>query len=275
MKKPLFNKVCIVGVGLIGGSLGMAIKKGKLAKFVVGVVHRKKTVAEAFRKGALDGATLDLREGVRGADLVVLCGPVSVIMDQLKILSRFLDKKTIVMDVGSSKESINQVAKKYISRNIFVGCHPIAGSEKAGVQFADAALFAKSVCFVTSSNSQVGKLWRALGAQTVLADPKSHDLWAARASHLPHLIAFALFQDFPRPKRSVSNPSIRDFARLSKSDPELWADIIWSNRKQISPLLNRFRGCLGRWSQVLIKGRRSKIASFIREANNRSFYVSS
>lgn len=269
MKKPLFNRVTIVGVGLIGGSLGLAIKKRRLAKLVVGVVHHKKTVTEAFQRGALDIAALDLKKGVKGADLVILCGPVSVILDQLKILSRFLDKKTIVVDVGSSKETINRAAKKHLTRNVFVGCHPMAGSEKCGIRHASADLFKSAVCFLTSRHNKVGQFWRALGATPVFLEERRHDRWVAGVSHLPHILAFALFQklNWPDGKKFDLNPSFKDIARLAKSHPKVWTDILSTNRTAALNALHDFEKNLHVLKRFLRSGERAALNRLIANAN--------
>ena len=135
MSKPLFKKITIVGVGLIGGSLGLAIKKRNLAKFVVGVVRREKSAIEAVEAKAVDMATLELGNGVQGADLVILAGPISTIILHIEQIGRgdpagrpYIQRGAIVMDVGSSKAQINKIASRYFNKN-FVGCHPMAGSE--------------------------------------------------------------------------------------------------------------------------------------------------
>lgn len=266
MKKPLFNRITIVGVGLIGGSIGMAVKKRRLAKLVVGVVRKPSTAKRALSKRAVDVAVLDIEEGVRGADLVILCGPVSVILKQLKTLSKFIDKNTLVIDVGSSKEEIGRAAARFLKRGKFVGCHPMAGSEKTGVQNGSADLFEGATCFVTSRVALVNRFWKSIGAAPVAIDAPAHDAWVARSSHLPHILSFCLFQDFPG-GRTFSNPSIRDFARLSRSDAQMWADIVLSNKKKLIPALVSFQKSLADWIRAASRNDKSALFQFIRRAN--------
>ena len=278
MRKPLFNKVAIVGVGLIGGSLGLAIKKRKIAKFVVGVVRRKETVREAFERRALDVATLSLAEGVRGADLVILCAPVSTIVKQMKALGRAVSPSAIVIDVGSSKKQIDEAAKKFLKKGRFVGCHPMAGSEKRGVAYADANLFNGSTCFVTVPNKKIDALWKLLGSHPVHMGAAQHDDWVAQASHLPHILAFSLFCDLEVKKARRSgirelNPSIRGFARLAKSDPELWADIFLTNRQMLLKHLGRFEKTLTGWKRALQSKKAKKLERFISKANINSNHL--
>ena len=266
--KILFSKVCIVGVGLIGGSIGMGIKKKKLARLVVGVVRRKATIREAFQKKAVDVATLDLKGGVKGADLVILCAPVSVIASQLKMIAPHLKKGAVVMDVGSSKALIEKEAKKYLKKNLFVGCHPMAGSEATGVQNASADLFEKSVCFLTKQNPGIFKLWRSLGSTPVLMSAEAHDAWAAKASHLPHVLAFSLFQDFKALSSKIPlNPSLQEFKRLAKSNPELWADILLSNKKNVTALIQKTQQHLTSFHKTLTSNDRLRLIRLIRNAS--------
>ena len=275
MNKPLFDKITIVGVGLIGGSLGLAIKKRKLAKLVMGVVHRRQTIAQAFRRRALHGATMNLKEGVRDADLVILCAPVSTIVQQMKLIRPLLKPGARVIDVASSKLLVQAAAKKYLKGVRFTGCHPMAGSAKSGLQHADAFLFEDSVCFMTGADAPVERFWRALGAHPHFLTPKSHDEWVARVSHLPHILAFALFQSGGAHKLArlgieASNPSIQDLARLSKSDPKLWAEILISNKQEIMNALKEHEASVGRLKKALSSRNSRAIEKFILQANTSS-----
>jgi prephenate dehydrogenase len=190
MTKRLFDRVAIVGVGLIGGSIGLAVKKQKLARFVVGVVRRKSSAQEALAFRCVDMATLDLAEGIADADLVILCSPVSVIADQLKRIAPYLKRGAVVIDVGSSKKMIDDAARGILKKAAFVGCHPMAGSEKTGAAYADAGLFDGAACFMTAAHPAVESFWKALGAKPVFIKTADHDRWVAAASHLPHALSF-------------------------------------------------------------------------------------
>lgn len=270
MRKPLFKKISIIGVGLIGGSIGMAAKKRKLADLVVGVVHRKETVSQAFERRALDVATLDWKEGVRGADLVILCTPVASIVELLKKISPYLSPFALVIDVGSSKVSIEAAAKRYLKKGRFVGCHPMAGSEKRGVGHAAAGLFEDSVCFMTSANPKIEKFWKALGSRPVKIDAKAHDGWVAQASHLPHALAFSLFQKLTPPASFELNPSLKALARLAQSDPALWAGIFASNREESLRAIKDFEKSLGVFKRSLQSKNSAALVKFISHANRRA-----
>ena len=269
MKKPLFQSISIVGVGLMGGSIGLAVKKRKTAGLVVGVSRHKQTIQKVFEKKAADVMTLDLIEGIKNADLVVLCSPVSVIAKQIKMIAPYLKKGAIVMDVGSSKAHIEKEAKKYLKKNIFVGCHPMAGSECAGVENASADLFEGSVCFVTKANPKVTQFWKALGSFPVVLDAKKHDAWVAKASHLPHLLTFAFFQDF-KALNVPMNPSLRGLARLAKSNPELWSDIFLSNRGSILHSMKTFENNFSQFKKALSSSNSASLKKLITNANRHS-----
>ena len=269
MRKPLFNKVCIIGVGLIGGSLGLAIKKRRLAKFVVGVARRKQSAIQAVSRKALDMATLDLKEGVRGADLIILAGPIPTIISQIKLLSKCVSPNSVIMDVGSSKAQIGLAAKQFLKKNIFIGCHPMAGSEKCGIEFASENIFQDAICFVICRNEKVEKFWRVLGSKVICVHEKVHDAWVAKSSHLPHALSFSLFQmidpKFPQ------NPSLRDMARLAKSNPELWADIFLSNREEVLKASSEFKKNFFKFQKALQTKDRKTLIAFIKKANRQQF----
>lgn len=274
MKKPLFNTVAIVGVGLIGGSLGMAIKKRGIARWVIGITRRRETISLAFHRKAIDIGALDLTH-VRDADLVILSAPVSVIADRMKELRRHLKRSAVIMDVGSSKELIQNAAKKHLKGFTFVGAHPMAGSECLGVENACQDLFEGATCFVTQKNPKVMELWRRVGSTPLVVSAADHDRWVSKASHLPHVLSFNLLQliDTPAARKmglKQINPSLREFARLAQSDPELWADIFISNKKYLAEGLDQFMANVIKWKQALKSSDRKKLQSFISAANQRS-----
>lgn len=275
MGKPLFNKVAIVGVGLIGGSLGLAIRRRKLARMVMGVTRSRKSAVQVLRRGAVHGATLSLKEGVRDADVVMLCSPVSTILQQIKQLKPLLKPHAIVLDVASSKALVELAAKKYLKGVRFVGCHPMAGSAHRGPKYAQPDLFKGAACFVTSPHPRIIRFWRALGSRVYVLTPDKHDEWVARTSHMPHLLSFALFQASGTKKLgrlglTASNPSIRDLARLSKSDPKLWADILLSNKKEVLNALAEHEKGIAALRATLQSTNSKALEAFITKANTMS-----
>ncbi len=270
--QPLFRKAAIVGVGQIGGSVAWAIKRKKLASQVVGV--SQKSHLEAKRLGAIDKGYFpdELAAALKGADLVVLALPVAMIESFVRDRSKtaLIDPKAVVIDVGSTKVRIAAAARKGALKSRFVGCHPMAGSEKSGAAAANPELFNGAVCFMTSRDARVHKLWKALGAEPIVLDPASHDRWVAHASHMPHLLAFLLLAGFPSGGGFRANPSVRDLARISKSGPELWTEIFNSNSGELLTASRAFEKKLHAFNASLKRGDLRSVKSMILSANARS-----
>ncbi len=196
-----WKKITLVGVGLLGGSLGLALKQRRLAASVVGFVRRAASVAECERAGAVDVATLDLLGAVKGAELIVLCTPIAQMRPLVEQMLPALKPGAIVTDVGSVKGSVVRDLEPIVARAgaHFVGSHPMAGSERTGVAAASADLFVKAVCVVTPTRSskktavrKVEQLWRSVGARLLTLAPDAHDALVSRSSHLPHVVAATL-----------------------------------------------------------------------------------
>jgi len=240
-----FDKIAIVGVGLIGGSIGLAVKKRGVAGEVVGVFRRASTMKRAMKRRAIDRGTLSIKDGVRDADLVILAAPVYTIVETAKEVFKYAKPQAIVTDVGSTKSWIvNKVEslKSYSGKSIFfVGSHPMAGSERAGVEAARSDLLEGAPCIVTktprTNSSAVSKIisfWKSLGADVKILTPKQHDESVSLASHLPHIVAFALAGAVPLKDFKYAAEGFKDTTRVASSDPQLWADIFLTNRKEIA-----------------------------------------
>ena len=253
----MFNKVVIIGTGLIGGSLGLDLRKKHLAGQVIGLSRKKKNANLAKKNGAIDliGSSLNV---VRDADLVVLATPVDVIVDIAAKIAGKLKKGCIVIDVGSSKENIVSKISKPIPN--FIGCHPLAGSEKKGAANLKANIFNGSVCILTpiaktniSTLNKIKLLWRKLGAKVVILSPKKHDQILAFTSHLPHAVAFALMGSIPEQFLSMSSGGLNDTTRIAASDANLWSQIFLSNRKNLLPAFYSFQKKFGALKLALEK----------------------
>lgn len=270
----LFNRLVIVGVGLIGGSIGLAVKKRGLARCVVGVVRRAATARLAVRRGAVDVATQDLRGALSGADGVILCAPVTAILTQLPLLDRLLPEGALVLDVGSSKAQIERAARRVVRRVRFVPCHPMAGSARRGLdsQDAHADLFVGATCFVIGKDSKAALFWKALGSRVIdRLSAEQHDEWVAGPSHAKHISDCALVRN-PAMRRLLrlglvaDNPAFRDAARLSKCDPQLWADILLSNKYALSQLRG-LQKSVSEFCAALSRRDRRALVRLISEAN--------
>jgi len=260
-------KVTIIGVGLLGGSIGLALRRRNLAHEVRGYVRRKAAVAEAVRLGAVHRVGTDLREAVSGADLVILCTPITRMEEIMEAMLPALKRGAIVTDVGSVKTTVVRRLELRIRKAgaHFVGSHPMAGSDKGGVRAARADLFEDAVCVVTPTRktskpalSKVQRFWKSLGAQVLIMDAARHDRLVCPASHLPHMVAsmLALHVLDPRQdKRQVQlcATGFRDTTRIAASSPEMWRDIALANRQNLARDLAAFEKRLRSLRALLAK----------------------
>lgn len=265
-----FKKVVIIGVGLIGGSLGLAIKKRKLARTVIGIGRRRSSIRAAVRCGAIDIGTKDLKRGVFDADLVIIATPVCSIPKIVKVIVSNLRDGAILTDVGSTKGEIVKAIERYLSNRIsFVGSHPLAGSEKRGVNFADGDLFKGSTVIMTktkktkaSTLKALNQFWRSLGvARVVIKSPEEHDRIVAEISHLPHLVAAALINSVSDNSLKFASTGFKDATRIAASDAEMWGDICVTNKREILKSLNKFERSLLRLRSLIKKESKERLHS--------------
>lgn len=248
-----FKKIAIVGIGLVGGSLGLSIKRKKLAQEVIGIVHHKKTIKEALNLKAVDKVTLNLKD-IKDADLIILATPVNIILRQLPLIFNYAKENTLIIDVGSTKNKIIQLAEKLMPGNKkidFIGTHPLAGSEKKGLCFAKIDLFKNSICILVSTKftkkenlEKIKTFWHALGADTKIITAKKHDEILSFTSHLPHLVSFALMNSIPDRYLNFSASGLKDTTRLSSSDALVWQDIFFSNKENLIKAIANFQKSL-------------------------------
>lgn len=278
MKPPNFQVVSIIGIGLIGGSLGMALKQRGLAKKVIGVARTEKTLSTALQQGAADEVTSNSLEAVAEADLVFLSTPVLQIPALLRSIAPKLPRNCIVSDTGSSKQMIVEAASSLGSLR-FVGGHPMAGSENKGVEHARPDLFEGAVYFLTQTEktdpealTALSDLAEELGAKPLILSPERHDRIVAATSHLPHVLAAALVKLAQRAKEA--DPLVlqgmatgfKDATRIASGDPEMWSDIFISNRERILEALKEWEGITGELEKILEAGDRSGLISWLSEA---------
>src|SRR5271170_1389596 len=245
-RKELFRRVAIVGVGFMGTSLGLAIKKKGLAREVVGIGRQETSLREAKDLGAIDEGTLDFDKGIIGADLIVLATPVNTVLDIIEILGKGHRRGCIITDLGSTKVAIVDRAEKVLHHSLlFVGSHPLVGSEKKGPANANAQLYEGAVCVMTPTDKtnrlareKIKQFWSQLGSSVKLMTPQEHDQVFAYISHLPHLMAFALMKSMPDNFLEHSTQGLKDTTRIAASDPQVWRDIALSNHKPILKALD-------------------------------------
>jgi len=275
----IFKRIAIIGVGLIGGSLGLAVKKRNLARVVVGIGRRSSSIRKALNRGAIDIGTKDLAKGVAGADLVVMATPVCLIPKIAQTIAGRLKEGALLTDAGSTKGEIVRAVERFISpKAFFVGSHPLAGSEKRGVSFADKDLFKGSIVIMTktkktksSAVKTLGKFWRSLGvARVVIRSPQEHDKIVAQISHLPHIAATALINSADKQSLEFAAAGFKDTTRIAASDPEVWRDICITNKKEILRSLEKYERSLSRLKVLINKGRAEELhKEFARSKNIR------
>ena len=244
----LFDRVTIVGLGLIGGSLGLALKRKRLARNVVGWSRREATLRQARASGAIDWGTTDLRRAVADADLVVLATPVDVIVPLGLRAARQMKPGSILTDVGSTKEGIVHALERRLPAGVaFVGAHPLAGSERRGIHAARRSLYDGSLCILAVTRrtnrralNRVRRLWSAVAERVLVMDPARHDRLLAVVSHLPHVIAFCLMGAADRAALAIAPRSFQEVTRIAKSDSGLWEAIFVTNRGPINAAMRRF-----------------------------------
>lgn len=264
-----FDKVIVVGPGLIGGSLGIIFKKRRLARLVIGVARHKATLKNALKMRAIDFGSQDLKKAVKQADLIVLAVPVAAIKEILFKLKDICKNDCIIFDVGSTKREIVKTAERILPKNIyFIGTHPMAGSEKTGVNFARETLFKNSLCFITKTKKtnpqalkKVVKLWRAVGTKTKIVTCREHDKIVSRISHLPHLVSVALVNSVAEKFLPYAAIGFKDTTRIASSDPGMWRDISFSNKLEIKTAFQKFERQLKALKESLQK---NKEANFMR-----------
>ncbi len=240
--------VTIVGVGLLGGSAALAIKKAFRGVRVAGVGRRQKSLDAARRRRMIDSAHFDAAEPAAKTDLVILATPVRAFGAHLARIAPHLRRGALVTDVGSTKGVVVRVAERVLrDAGSFVGSHPMAGSEQKGPAFARADLFKGATCIITptarTSRRAAGRvelLWRKLGMRTVRMTPAAHDRALARVSHLPHALAAILMRLPGKADLGVSASGFADMTRLASGDPEMWRDIFATNRRAILAAVDAF-----------------------------------
>jgi len=275
-----FRKATLIGVGMLGGSFGLALRKRRLARNVTGFVRRARSVRECVAHGAVDEATLDLAEAVHGADLVILCTPLAQMKSLAKRLAPHLERGALVTDVGSVKASVVRDVELVVSRAgaHFVASHPMAGSEKAGVLAARADLFADAICIITPTKKtqpdalkRTEQLWKALGSRLLKMTPAMHDQLVSRSSHLPYLSSVALTNCILDPAHSTTQGLLcaggfRDTTRIASSSPEMWRDIALANRRYIRQALASYLRQLVKLDTMLKHGEGDRLAACFQKA---------
>ena len=272
-----FERIAVLGLGLLGGSLAWAARTRNLAGEVVGCGRRPEPLARALERGLVDRVTVDPADAVAGADLVVLATPVGLMGRVLREAAPHLAAGALVTDVGSVKAALAETLPGLLPPGVlYVGSHPMAGSHEKGPDHARSDLFEGATCIVSSTRqspaaavARIEGFWTSLGARVLRRDPTAHDREVAWMSHLPHVLAFAFvraLEEAPAGARQVAGPGFRDFTRIARSDAELWADILVANAKAMGGPLARVAAELGEIARVIEAGDAEALERWIAEA---------
>lgn len=255
----MFQQITILGPGLLGASLALALKERQLCQRVHTWSRRRDTRALAASADWCDAVFESAAEAVRGSDLVVICTPVETILPLLREVSPSLKESALVTDVGSTKQQICHKAKSVYAP--FIGSHPMAGSERTGMENARSDLFSGAACMLTPLEShdptrvaQITRLWEAVGMKVTQCTPAQHDRIVAHISHLPHLIASSLcsYLDQTDPSwKLLAGSGLRDTTRVAAGDPALWQQILEQNRQEILSAIAGFQTELTRLQRSL------------------------
>jgi prephenate dehydrogenase len=278
----MFNQLGVIGCGLMGGSFALALKRAGLVKRVIGYSKSPSTTERARKMGVIDDTAESALLAVSGSDIVLMAVPVSASEATFKAIRHMVEPGVLFMDVGSTKRDVVDAARRVLKERVgsFVPAHPIAGKEVSGVAHADASLYAGRQVIITPLPQTHADLvqkatdvWSAIGAQVLRMTPENHDAAFAAVSHLPHMLAFAFFnsvakQPAGRDFLSLAGPGFRDFTRIAASDPEVWRDILMSNREEILKQSMRFRHTLDALEHVIKTSNVEALEDLIRSASD-------
>jgi prephenate dehydrogenase len=268
--KPL-KTVTIVGVGLVGGSIGLALRERKLAESVIGVGRRQTSLRTARRVGAVTNTTIDLTKGVVDADLIVVCSPVGRVVEHVRLAAQHCPEGALITDAGSTKQTIVAALDGTLPRGCrFLGSHPLAGSEKSGASYAQADLFEGRVAVLTPTVNTRAEdfdllegFWSSLGSVVIQMPPAEHDRALAVTSHLPHAVSAALAATLPEQLFRLSGTGFQDVARLASGSPDLWKQIFSQNRDNVLAAMDRFEEQLGRLRKAIESGDEKAVENFL------------
>lgn len=260
-----FSKVTIIGLGLIGGSLAWALKKSGRVEEVFGIDVDEKAIGYAVQKGIIDNGSKELQVGVKRSEVVVIATYVGVIPKVARSLVSIVSPGTIITDVGSVKGKVVKDIEELLPPHLhFIGGHPIAGTERSGINVADSGLFKEKRCILTPTSktrseaiAKVKNLWEIVGARVLTMDPETHDRVLGIVSHLPHVIAYALVNSVASVKEPANifdfaGGGLRDYTRISVSSPDMWSDIFLNNKENVLKAVGEFKKSLDK-IQILIE----------------------
>ena len=277
------GNITLVGVGLLGGSIGLAVQRRGLATRVTGLVRRATAVEECLNLRITTDATRNVATAVKDADWIILCSPIGQMKALMIDLLPFVKPGAMITDVGSVKASVvEELEPLAIAAGVqFVGSHPMAGSERTGMSAARADLFDGAVCVVTPTSrtpadavQKVSDFWAALGSRVIRLTPDRHDDLVGRSSHLPHVAAaglanYVLSPVHPADQGRLCAGGFRDTTRIASGSPEMWRDIALANRRHLSRVLGVLLEDLSEFQRALDEGNAALVEEFFANAKTR------
>lgn len=289
----MFARLCLIGCGMMGGSLALALRRAALVDSVVGSSLYRVDAERARDMGVIDTVADTPEQAVRGCDLVLLAVPVAATQDVLQSIAAYLDDAALVMDIGSTKAGVVQAARVALGEQArqFVPAHPITGREVAGVHHADAQLYQGARVILTPDEGgaipqggavvpvtdeyylqRATALWQALGCRVTCMDAAAHDAAFAAVSHLPHLLAFAMMRaTVQQPEGAqwlaMAGPGFRDATRIAASDPAMWRDILLANRREVLRQARHLRHAMEEFEATLATGDAAALQGLIAQAS--------
>ncbi|MBW2473813.1 MAG: prephenate dehydrogenase/arogenate dehydrogenase family protein [Deltaproteobacteria bacterium] len=274
------DKLAVVGVGLIGGSLALALKEAGAVGHVVGIGRGLPNLETALRLGVVDSYTLDLAEGVADADVIFLATPVQALGTVAEQAMPHLKAGAIITDGGSVKQAVIDAIEPHLRDDVhFVPGHPIAGTENSGAEAAFATLYRDRRCILTPTGKtasealdRMQRMWQLVGSQVVIMDVEKHDRVLAAISHLPHMVAYALVNavgSYDRYNENIleySAGGFRDFTRIASSDPTMWRDIAMTNREALIEMMEQFETFFAELKEDVAIGSGERLFEFFRRS---------
>ena len=280
--EPRFQRLAIIGCGLMGGSFALAAREAGLVRSIVGFSASEKTRQRALELQVIDQACASVADAVHGADLVLLAVPVGAMHQSFAAMAPALSTHALLMDVGSTKCDVIAAAQATLGDKLacFVPAHPIAGKEVAGIEHADARLYQdRRTVLAPLPNTAMRLLqtahdvWRAVGSPVSTLSAQAHDATFAAVSHLPHMLAFAAVNALTQQASGadfldMAGPGFRDFSRIAASDPAVWRDILLANRSEVLAQLSHFRTAVAAFESAMEKGDAPALQQLIAQARD-------
>jgi prephenate dehydrogenase len=277
-----FQRLALIGCGLMGGSFALALRQAGLVQHIVGFSASEKTRQRALELKVIDQACNSVAEAVRGADLVLLAVPVGAMHESFAAMREVLAPNALLMDVGSTKCDVIAAAQATLGErlNCFVPAHPIAGKEVAGIEHAEAALYTDHRTILTPlPQTSIHRMqaahdvWTAIGSHVSTMTPEAHDATFAAVSHLPHMLAFAAVNALMTQSQGaafleMAGPGFRDFSRIAASDASVWRDILSANHAEVLTQVAHFRAALGQFENALRQGDTAALRQLIQQASD-------